>query len=88
MDKKQERDDTQAESGRETVAPAPAVRLSAEDIAAIASMVAHILQRQEEGEPTSGAGGTGSFLMAARIDPPGTQSQSGKEALESLGTAA
>ena len=43
MDKEQERDDTQAEHGRETEAPAPVVCLSAEDIAAIASTVAQIL---------------------------------------------
>ena len=88
MDKEQERDDTQAESGRETAAPAPVVRLSAEDIVATASMVAQILQRQEEREPTSGAGGMGSPSTAARTDPPGAQSQSGKEVLESLGITA
>ena len=85
MHKEQERDDTQAEHGKETEAPAPVVRLSAEDIAAIASTVAQILQRQEKGEPTSGAGDMGSSSTAARIDPPGTQSQSGKEVHESRG---
>ena len=85
MDKEQERDDTQAEHGKETEAPAPVVRLSAEDIAAIASTVAQILQRQEKGEPTSGAGDRGSSSTVASIDPPGTHSQSGKEVLESRG---
>ena len=89
MDKEQERDDTQAESGRETAAPAPVVRLSAKDIAAIASTVAQtVLQRQEEREPTFGAGGMGRPSTAARTDPPRTQNQSGKEVLESLGITA
>ena len=57
----------------------------AEDIAAIASTVAQILQRQDKGEPTSAAGDVGSPSTAARIDPPGTRSQSGKEVLESRG---
>ena len=70
MDKEQEREDTQAKSGRVTAAPAPAVRLLAEDIAAIALTVAQVLQRQEVREPTSGVGGMESPSKTVRIDPP------------------
>ena len=48
-----------------------------------------ILWRQgerEKREPTPGAGSTGSPSTAARINPPATQSQAGKEVFVSLGT--
>ena len=84
-------DDTQTESGRETAAPgraapAPIVRLSAEDISSIASTVAEILRRQgqrEDRETTSGAGGTGGPSTAASTDTPATQSKAGKGVFES-----
>ena len=66
-------DDTQTESRRETAAPgrtapAPVVRLSAEDISSIASTVAEILRRQGQREDRETTTGAGSPSTAARTD--------------------